>query len=403
MKILIIWHSGANPEYQKRIEALAERQNTEVTLFVPERYPENGVVYMYTKTGNKKFEYYKGKTVFSGKIMWYFYLTGLFRVFMKKKYDIIEMIEEPYSVSAFQITLFKYLFQKEAKLIFNTAQNQRLQFKNIFPLFLSKIFKRSPLVSKKKKEKEKFPFPLNIFQKFVLQNSDAAIIRTKRTKRILQTKGFEKPLVFIGNGVDIKKTFFPKKNIKLRQKIGLKKFTIGYIGKIEEKKGLITLIRACGILNFDFQLFFLGYGTGKKEIFENIKKEKIEDKFIFHSAVEQNRIPDFMNCIDLFILPSITTKLWVEMFGRVIIEAMACGVPVIGSSSGGIPDTVKNAGLIFPEKKYKELAVLIEKIYRSKDLYREYQKRGQVRAAEFSWDKIAEQTKEFYVKIREEN
>jgi glycosyltransferase involved in cell wall biosynthesis len=56
-----------------------------------------------------------------------------------------------------------------------------------------------------------------------------------------------------------------------------------------------------------------------------------------------------MNSLDVLVLPSRSRSFWKEQFGRVLIEAMACGVPVIGSSSGEIPNVIGDAGLVFKE------------------------------------------------------
>ncbi len=64
----------------------------------------------------------------------------------------------------------------------------------------------------------------------------------------------------------------------------------------------------------------------------------------------------FMNAIDVFVLPSRTTPRWKEQFGRVIIEAQACGTPVIGSDSGAIPEVVGKGGWIVPERDPPGLA-----------------------------------------------
>ncbi len=86
-----------------------------------------------------------------------------------------------------------------------------------------------------------------------------------------------------------------------------------------------------------------------------------------------------------------------EQFGRVIIEAMACGVPVIGSDSGEIPSTIDEAGLIFKEKDVKGLREKIECLMSNRDLRSLLAKKGKKRVTEhFAWKKIAEAQYQVY-------
>ena len=61
-----------------------------------------------------------------------------------------------------------------------------------------------------------------------------------------------------------------------------------------------------------------------------------------------NDVPRHLRALDALVLPSESTPLWKEQFGHVLIEAMACGVPVVGSDSGAIPEVIGEAGLLFP-------------------------------------------------------
>ena len=67
-------------------------------------------------------------------------------------------------------------------------------------------------------------------------------------------------------------------------------------------------------------------------------------------------LPKYLNCMDVLAVPSLTTVEWKEQYGRVIAEAMACGVPVVGSDSGAIPEVVDSAGFIISEGDTSALA-----------------------------------------------
>src|SRR5207244_1025724 len=73
------------------------------------------------------------------------------------------------------------------------------------------------------------------------------------------------------------------------------------------------------------------------------------DKARCVGAVTDTDVPEYLAALDALVLPSRTTATWAEQFGHVLIEAMAAGVPVVGSSSGAIPDVVGDAGIIVPE------------------------------------------------------
>jgi len=96
-------------------------------------------------------------------------------------------------------------------------------------------------------------------------------------------------------------------------------------------------------------------------------------------------------------LPSLTTPGWVEFFGRVLVEAMACGVPVIGSDSGEIPNVIGEAGLIFHEDDADDLKDKLLLLVHDESLQSELAALGKKRAIEkYSWEQIAADTYEIY-------
>ena len=97
------------------------------------------------------------------------------------------------------------------------------------------------------------------------------------------------------------------------------------------------------------------------------------------------------------MLPSRTTPVWKEQFGRVLAEAMACKVPVIGSDSGAIREVIGDAGLIFPEGNVAALADCLRLLNASPSLRHDLAERGYVRASGlYTQEHIAEQTADFY-------
>jgi glycosyltransferase involved in cell wall biosynthesis len=101
--------------------------------------------------------------------------------------------------------------------------------------------------------------------------------------------------------------------------------------------------------------------------------------------------------MDVLVLPSRTTPQWKEQFGHVLIEAMACGTPVIGSNSGAIPDVIDAAGLLFPEGDVDALAAHLCRLANNPKELHLMSQRGRERVADmYTHERIAEQTMEVY-------
>jgi glycosyltransferase involved in cell wall biosynthesis len=104
--------------------------------------------------------------------------------------------------------------------------------------------------------------------------------------------------------------------------------------------------------------------------------------------------------IDTLVLPSRTTSVWKEQFGRVLTEAMACRVPVIGSDSGAIPEVIGDAGLIFTEGDAVALADCLRQLIDFPDLRRDLAQRGYMRVmTNYTQEHIAQQTTDFYRQV----
>lgn len=143
---------------------------------------------------------------------------------------------------------------------------------------------------------------------------------------------------------------------------------------------------------------FIGNGPAVKLI-ERYSK-KFPERIKWLDAVSQNELRFFYQSIDVFILASETKKNWKEQFGRVIPEAFAYRIPVIGSSSGEIPYVVRSGGIIFKEKKLFSLVQSMEKMINNKKAFNLYRKKAyHLYRMEYPWPKIAVQLKNIYLKV----
>ena len=107
-----------------------------------------------------------------------------------------------------------------------------------------------------------------------------------------------------------------------------------------------------------------------------------------------------MNTLDVLVLPSIPTVSWVEQFGRVLVEAMACKVAVVASDCGEIPGVVGDAGILVEPGDQRELRGALERLRDDPERRAELGRRGRERVlANFTQQRIAATTVDFYREI----
>jgi len=135
---------------------------------------------------------------------------------------------------------------------------------------------------------------------------------------------------------------------------------VGFAGYITYQKGWRVLLASALRLESRFKFVLAGTGPERAELELFLSVPELKDRFLFLGYVPRERMPSFYRSLDVFVLPSLTTPDVAEQFGSVLAEAMACRVPVIGSSSGAIPEVIGDAGLIVPENDPDELAQAIK-------------------------------------------
>lgn len=170
---------------------------------------------------------------------------------------------------------------------------------------------------------------------------------------------------------------------------------VGYIGRLVPEKAVDGLLAAVdGALGA--KLLIVGDGPARR-LLEQAAGGRPGVETHFAGAARDAEIPDYLAAMDVLVLPSRTTPRWAEQFGHVLIEAMAAGVPVIGSSSGAIPEVVADAGLIFPEGDSDALRDRIARILGDESLRRDLIAHGRTRVqARFTHAVIVRAQHEIY-------
>ena len=138
-------------------------------------------------------------------------------------------------------------------------------------------------------------------------------------------------------------------------------FTIGYAGRLVQSKGLMDLLAAVRTLDAPVEMLLIGNG----ELKEQLAGQAIPGSTVrVLDGLTHDQMASAYAQLDVLVLPSLTTPTWKEQFGRVIVEALWCGVPVVGSDSGEIPWLIQltEGGLIFPEGDQEMLATQLTRL-----------------------------------------
>ena len=254
-------------------------------------------------------------------------------------------------------------------------------------------------------------FPISVLENYNLDNSHGIISGNQDGAEILRDRGYQGPIKVMPQlGVD-ETLFTPKPQPELASKVGIQpgEFVIGFVGRFVPEKGIMTLLDALvKIKDKSWKFLLLGRGELKEEILQKAAENGIQDKIKLVESVPHDQVADYINLMSTLILPSETTYKfktltsvgWKEQFGHVIIEAMACKVPVIGSDSGEIPFVIGDAGLIFPEGNAEELANCLEKLIDNPELTENIAQMGYAKAmAQYTNIALAKQQLEFYQEL----
>jgi glycosyltransferase involved in cell wall biosynthesis len=177
---------------------------------------------------------------------------------------------------------------------------------------------------------------------------------------------------------------------------------IGYAGGLLPEKGLDLLLQACAGLQGAWHLRLVGEGESRADLVALAANLGIADRVRFDSRLESHAMPTFYQNLDLFVLPSRTLPTWKEQFGRVLIEAMSCAVPVVGSNSGEIPNVIGDAGLLFAEGDAVALGYHLQRLLDDPELRAKLGQAGRARVlAHYTMQQIAAQTVDVYHALKD--
>lgn len=184
----------------------------------------------------------------------------------------------------------------------------------------------------------------------------------------------------------------------IRHKYKLPERVILYVGVLEPRKNLLMLVRAFKKLvhrGLPHSLAIVGRkGWMYEELFRSITRLELQDRIIFTGYVPEEELPLFYNIADVFVYPSVY-----EGFGLPVLEAMACGTPVVTSNVSSMPEIVGETGILVNPFDEQELANAIERVVTDPALSSELRHKGLMRASQFTWEQTALNTIAVYERV----
>ena len=216
----------------------------------------------------------------------------------------------------------------------------------------------------------------------VAREADRFLVHTERSMRMLDIEGVNTERILkLDPGVDTS-LFCPGKG--KRRELGLVNdaFVILFVGWLLPRKGIDFLLLALRELLRDanlerpVQLLVVGSGPGRDRVERLANRLGVAGRCVFAGSVPYGDMPEVFRSADLFALPSIAMPDWQEQFGMALIEAMACGVPVVSTYSGAIPEIVEDAAHLCQPNDFLSLYETIRTLCYENALREELAKRG---------------------------
>ncbi|NJM62967.1 MAG: glycosyltransferase family 4 protein [Oscillatoriales cyanobacterium RU_3_3] len=388
MRILVASHTYIVDINREKFKILANLEpDIEVTIAVPKRWQPGGVQNKIVETQFDRegsFQVVPISNFSQNNQGLLTFGTDLIELLKKIKPQIIQVEQGSKSLAYAQLIALNKILNLKAKNIFFTWWN--LPYK--------------------------LQWPVSVLENCNLQYTDGIIAGNLDGAEILRRRGY-KGAVKVMPQLGVDETLFSRtsKNSDLLSIFGIQQtdFVVGYVGRFVEEKGLLTLAEAlAGLKQKSWKWLLVGQGKLRSHLTEKCRDLGISDRIIWADSVSHEEIPQYINLMNCLVLPSqtsykfktLTAVGWKEQFGHVLIEAMACQIPVIGSDCGEIPHVIGDAGLIFPEGNAGALRECLQQLMEKPELAADLGKKGYHRVLNnYTNRALAEQLLDFYQEL----
>jgi glycosyltransferase involved in cell wall biosynthesis len=331
LRVLSLAHSAhANGSGRLRYRSLGQDDSIELLLAVPDRWKETGrTTWADPPDAFIDLRAYPIRLPWVRGAKWYLHwYPGMGKLIRAFEPDVIHLWEEPWALVSLQAARLRNRFAPQAALILETEQN---------------ILRKLPL-------------PFEHIRRHTLEQADWLVARNAESIEVSRACGYKGGSTIVEYCVDASQ-FHPSGD-GLPHRDDDRPLELGYVGRIIREKGLYTVLDAIRQAHPTVSFKMMGDGAERLNLERTVKEWGLSDRVHFLPPGPAAQVAEFMATLDALLLMSETTRTWKEQFGRVIIEAQACGVPVIGSTSGHIPFVVSEGGWIVEEGNSAALARL---------------------------------------------
>lgn len=367
MRVVILSKTFVAPPAQRLLEWLARQPGIDLTLVTPPCWRgDDGGLHPYQPTYTAGYRVVVLPIARNGRYHLYTY-RRLAAALDDLQPDLLHIDEEPYNLA--------------------TAQAVRLACQRGIPA----------VVVAWQNLMRCYPPPFAWLERYVYRHTAAIIAGNAGAADVVRDKGYRGPRhTFAVHGID--PADWPSRLPDPPAPDA--SFTVGYIGRLVPEKGVDLLLHALARLPERVRLVVIGRGPAAGALRALATDLDVAPRVTWQAYVPPLALPPAMRALDALALPSRTRPGWAEQFGRVLAEAMASGVPVIGAAIGAIPDVIGDAGLLFPDNDATALAGCIAALADDTARWRDLARRGRSRAlTEFTHARIAARLADVYVKM----
>jgi glycosyltransferase involved in cell wall biosynthesis len=368
MRVLMISKALVAGTSQRKLEEIAKCSGVELTLVTPPYWQsDDGSKQILEQLYMSGYRMIVTPIRLNGNFHLHYY-PQLGRIMREVRPEIVHIDEEPYNLATLQA--MRLANHHKARALFFTWQN---------------LYRT-------------YPLPFRQFERYNYQHAATALAGNRDAADVLRRKGYQGSIHILPQfGFD---TDIYQRSIPLPARKPGDLFTIGFIGRLKAEKGLSLIVEALTYLPANCRAVFVGHGPMKSVLEEQATQLGIADRVCIKPSIPTSEVPREIEQWNAHILPSITRPNWIEQFGRTLAEAMACEVPVIGSSSGEIPHVIADAGLIFKEGDARDLSECIRKLMDDPMLSEDLARRGRRRVLEnYTQERVARRTYEIYREV----